>query len=107
MSKNLFIYLIVSLLFIPIFGINIVVSFIGNIFLILFLVPILIFIIGLLVFNNLKKNSQICTNCGLTIIGNNQNCIYCGTSLSDNQIKKDISNTSSDKVIEIDAEEVK
>ena len=107
MRKNLFTYLIIFLLLIPIFGINLIINFIGNIFLLIFLLPILIFIIVLLAFNNLKKTSQICTNCGLTTIGSSENCIYCGTSMMENQIKMDISNTPSDKVIEIDAEEVK
>ncbi len=107
MSKTLFTYFIIFLLLIPIFGINLILNLIGNIFLIIFLLPILIFIIGLLVFNNLKKNSQTCTNCGLATFGTNENCIYCGNALSDNKIKIEVSNTPSDEVIEVDAEEIK
>tara|TARA_B100001121_G_C18681077_1_gene618565 strand:- start:466 stop:789 length:324 start_codon:yes stop_codon:yes gene_type:complete len=107
MSKNFFTYVIIILLIIPIFGLNFVLNFIGNIFLLIFLVPLLIFIVGLLVFNSLKTNTQICSNCGLTILGNNDNCIYCGTSLENNQIKSEISKTPSDNIIEVEAEEIK
>ena len=107
MSRNFFTYVIIVLLIIPIFGLNFVLNFIGNIFLLIFLVPLLLFIVGLLVFNSLKTNTQICSNCGLTILGSNDNCIYCGTSLENNQIKSEISKRASDSVIEVEAEEIK
>ena len=106
MSKNLFTYSIIMLLIIPIFGINFVVNFIGNIFIIIILVPILLLIVALLIFSSFKKNTQICTNCGLTIIGDYENCIYCGNSLTSNSIKNNESNKTSEAIIEIDAEEV-
>ena len=107
MNKNLFTYSIIILLIIPIFGINFVLNLIGNIFLLILLIPILLFIIATLALSGFKRKSQICTNCGLTSFGNNDTCLYCGSSLVDNQIKKDIKSTPQDKIIEIEAEEIK
>ena len=107
MGKNLITYSIVFLLIIPIFGINFVINVIGNIFLLIFLLPILLFIIAILFFTTFNKKTQICTNCGLTTIGNNENCSYCGSSLDINDLNKNKTYGSIDKVIEIEAEEIK
>ena len=107
MSKNFLTYSIIILLIIPIFGMNFIINFIGNIFLLIILVPLFLFIIAILVLSTLKKNSQVCANCGLTSIGNNENCIYCGGPLSNDEIKNDTNNTTTDTIIEIEAEEIK
>lgn len=100
-------YSMIGLLIIPIFGINFVISFIGNVFLLLLLVPLLLFVIALLTFNSIKTNTQTCINCGLTTIGNNEKCIYCGSNLSDKQKDKEFTNDVSKEVIEVKAEEIK
>ena len=107
MSKNLLTYSIIILLILPIFGMNFIINFIGNIFLLIILVPIFLLIIAILVLTTLKKNSQVCTNCGLTTIGNSEKCIYCGEYTSRDEIKKNTNNIATDKIIEIEAEEIK
>ena len=106
MSKNLSTYLIIMVLIIPIFGINFIIHLIGNIFLLIILIPILLIIIALLAFNFFKSNTRICSNCGLTIIGNNEKCLYCGSALSDNE-NEDVSMKASERTIEVKAEEIK
>jgi len=105
MNKNLFTYLII-LLIIPIFGVNFMIHLIGNIFLLLVLIPILLILIAFLAFNFFKSNTQICSNCGLTIIGNNEKCLYCGSPLSNNE-NEDVSKKASERTIEVKAEEIK
>ena len=105
MNKNLFIYLII-LLIIPIFGVNFMIHLIGNIFLLLVLIPILLILIAFLAFNFFKSNTQICSNCGLTMIGNNEKCLYCGSPLS-NIENEDVSKKASERTIEVKAEEIK
>ena len=107
MSKQLITYSIIAPIVIPLFGINFLISFIGNIFLLLFLVPVLLFIISLLAFNSIKTKSRTCTNCGLTTIGDNENCIYCGTNLTDTQKEDELIKDASKEVIEVEAEEIK
>ncbi len=107
MSKNLITYSIIIFLIIPVFGFNFIINLLGNIFLLILLVPLLLIIITFLTFNSLKKSTNICQDCGAIVIGNNEKCIYCGTSLVNNQINSNESNTASDKIIEIEAEEIK
>tara|TARA_Y100001978_G_C23574203_1_gene375727 strand:- start:315 stop:602 length:288 start_codon:yes stop_codon:yes gene_type:complete len=94
------------LLIVPIFGINFIFHLIGNIFLIVILVPVLFIIIALLAFNSFKSKSQVCANCGLTLIGSYDNCIYCGSSFSTYENEND-STKASESIIEIEAEEIK
>ena len=94
-------------LIIPILGINFVLSFLGNIFLLIFLLPLLLIIIAVLRFNSIKNISQTCMNCGLTSIGNSEQCIYCGAILTNDQVNKNFNSSASEKIIEIDAEEIK
>ena len=100
-------YSIIAFLMIPIFGLNFIISVISNVFLLLILVPIFLFIVALLTFNSIKTKSKTCTNCGLTTFGDNEKCLYCGIEFNTNF--KDIKSTqdASREVIEIDAEEIK
>ena len=107
MSKKLFTYLIIMLLIIPFLGINFILGFIGNLFLLMFLFPLLIIIVALLRFNSIKSDSQTCSNCGLIIIGNSTQCIYCGENLVKNQFNKNLNNLANESIIEVDAEEIK
>ena len=105
MSKNLFTYSIITLLIIPILGVNFIIHLIGNIFLLVVLIPIFLLIIALLAFNFFKSNTQICSNCGLTIIGNNDKCLNCGSPLRDNE-NEDVSLKASERTIDVKAEEI-
>ena len=108
MTKKIFIYSVMTLLIISFFGVNFILSIISNILILLFLIPLLLIIILFLSFNTLKSKIKICNNCGSTIIGNNDKCIYCGTNLSETKFddRKEAIDPSKE-TIEIDAEEIK
>ena len=46
-------------------------------------------------------------NCGLISIGQSEQCIYCGGNFATNQVKENLNNSASEKIIEVDAEEIK
>tara|TARA_B100000212_G_scaffold336716_1_gene310447 strand:+ start:130 stop:384 length:255 start_codon:yes stop_codon:yes gene_type:complete len=82
------------------------ISFLGNILILLFLTPILligIFVIGI---NLLKQRFSFCENCGSTILSNSENCIYCGYKLKDTEKIQNFSNDASKETVEIEAEEI-
>jgi len=107
MQNKLIPYSLIFILIIPLFGINFLIGLLGNILLLILLVPLLILGLGLLGLNLFKSNIKLCESCGSTIIGNSGNCPYCGYELIKNIDKyNDSSSKASDKVIEIKAEEI-
>ena len=107
-NKKFFIYSSIFLIIIPFFGLNILLSFIGNILLIILLVPILLLIIGLISFNSLKSNINICSKCGYLSLGSDENCMNCGAELNENDFEKNqIYKNPSERTIEVKAEEIK
>ena len=54
-NKNLIIYLLIMLFVIPIFGFNFLISFVGNILLLLFLIPLLLLVLVFIGFNSYKS----------------------------------------------------
>ena len=108
MNKSLVIYSSIFLLVLPIFGLNFLLHFIGNILLLIFLVPLLIFLITLVGFNFLKSKVNICNQCGNMSLGNNKNCINCGADLDNiNLTNFEQSPNPSETTIEVKAEEIK
>ena len=107
MNKSLVTYSLIFLIIIPIFGFNFLISFIGNILLLIFLVPFLIFLIALISFNALKSKVNKCNQCGTVSLGNNNNCTNCGADLYDVNFKnsEDLEKPS-ETTIEVKAEEV-
>ena len=105
MNKNLMLPAIIFLIITPIFGLNLIISLIGNILILFLLVPLLVFIVALFKLNSLKSKIQQCQECGSTIIGNNKNCIYCGANLNNNE--NQYINNASEETIEVEAEEIK
>ena len=59
MNKSLIMYSLLFLIIIPIFGFNFLLKFLGNILLLIFLIPLLIFLITLISFNSLKSKINI------------------------------------------------
>ena len=83
MTKSLTTYLLIFLLIVPYFGFNFVISIIGNILLLAFLIPLLIFLIMLISFNSLKSKVNTCNQCGSISLGINKTCMNCGADLGD------------------------
>ncbi len=104
MNKSLIVYSSIFLIVIPIFGLNFLLHFIGNILLLLFLVPILIILITLISFSFLKSKINICNQCGSITFGTNDNCIKCGADLDD--INLEDSRKKDETIIEVKAEEI-
>ena len=108
MNKSLITYSLIFLIPISLFGFNFFLSLIGNLLLLLFLIPLLIFVILLLSFNSLKSKINICNQCGTLSLGINNTCMNCGADLSDisNEGSQSLKKPS-ETTIEVKAEEVK
>ena len=105
-NKNLLTYSLIILIVIPIFGFNFFISFVGNILLLLFLIPLLLLVLVFMGFNFFKSKVNTCNNCGAISLGFTETCINCGTNLSD--INKNQKNKKpSESTIEVMAEEIK
>tara|TARA_Y100000991_G_C21656904_1_gene214987 strand:- start:53 stop:388 length:336 start_codon:yes stop_codon:yes gene_type:complete len=104
MNKNLVTYSLVFLIVVPIFGFNFLISFIGNILILIFLVPLLILLIAFISLNSFKSKIKTCNQCGSISLGINNKCTNCGADL-DNEDTKNFENPS-ETTIEIKAEEV-
>ena len=106
-NKNLLTYSLIALMVIPIFGINFFISLLGNILLLLFLIPLLLVILVFIGFNSYKSKINQCRNCGTVSFGLSETCMNCGANLENisNNNKFDIK--PSESTIEVKAEEVK
>ena len=108
MSKNLVTYSLIFLILIALFGFNFFLSLIGNLLLLAFLVPLLIFLILLISFNSLKSKVNTCNQCGTISLGINNTCMNCGADLGDiNQKSSESLKKPSETTIEVKAEEIK
>ena len=107
-NKNFAIYTLIFLIVLPVFGFNFLISFIGNILLLILLVPLLLLIIALISFNSFKTKVKICNNCGTINFGVTNICSNCSSDLGDTNIKNyDQPRNPSDTTIEVKAEEIK
>jgi len=106
-NKNLITYSLISLMVIPIFGINFILSFIGNIFLLLILIPLLLILLVFIGFNSYKSKINRCDNCGTISLGLSETCINCGAYLKNISESNQINKKPSESTIEIEAEEIK
>ena len=102
-NKSFITYALILSIFVAFFGINFLISIIGNILLLLLLIPLLLLIIAFLSFNSLKSNLNRCEQCGIISLGLSNNCINCGAELNKNNQQFDDPGQST---IEINAEEV-
>ena len=105
-NKNSFIFSLIILIIIPIFGINFFISFVGNILLLLFLVPLLLLLSAFLVFNSYKAKINTCSNCGTVSLGLSKTCMNCGSDLEDIRNSNQLDKRPSQRTIEVKAEEV-
>ena len=106
-NKNFLTYSLIVFLIIPIFGINFFISFLGNILLLLFLVPLLILVLAFIGFNSYKSKVNTCNNCGAISLGLGETCFNCGANLENISNNNQIDNKPSESIIEVKAEEVK
>ena len=92
-NKNLITFLLIVLLIIPIFGVNLFMSFLGNILLLLFLIPLLLLVLVFIGFNSFKSKVKTCSSCGADLENINKQ----------NQLDK----KPSQSTIDVKAEEIK
>ena len=104
---NLLIYFSIILIIIPIFGINFLISFLGNVLLLLFLIPLLLLLLVFIGFNSFKSRINTCSNCGAISLGFNENCMNCGADLVDINKGNKLERKPSETTIEVKAEEIK
>ena len=106
-TKSLVTYSLIFLIVIPIFGLNFFINIIGNILLLIFLVPLLLFLISFISFNSLKSKIKTCNQCGNVSIGNSNTCANCGANFEEsNPTKFENLKKPSEITIEVKAEEV-
>ena len=105
-NKNFITYSLILLIVIPFFGINFFLSLIGNILLLLVLIPLLFIILVFIGFNSYKSKINTCNNCGSISFDLREKCMNCGADLKDiikeNQFDKKPSNST----IDVKAEEI-
>ena len=106
-NKNLLTYTFLILIVIPFFGINFFLSFLGNIILLLFLVPLLLLLLVFISINTYKSKINSCSNCGAISLGSSETCMNCGANLNNKIKENQIDKKPSESTIEVKAEEVK
>ena len=108
MNKSLFTYSLIFLILISLFGFNFFLNLIGNLLLLIFLIPLLILAVLLISFNSLKSKVNTCNQCGNLNLGMNNTCINCGADLENTNSKSsEILKKPSETTIEVKAEEIK
>ena len=106
-NKNLLTYSLVILIIFPILGFKFLISFLGNILILLFLIPLLLLLLVFVGLNTFKSKVNACNNCGTISIGLSDTCINCGATL-ENKIKENqIDKKPSESTIEVKAEEIR
>jgi len=106
-NKKWLTYLSIILIVIPIFGINFFITVLGNIILLLFLIPILFLLLIFMGYNSYKSKINKCSNCGAISLGLSETCINCGASLVDNRKINQLEKKPSESTIEVKAEVIK
>ena len=106
-NKSIFTFSLILLMVIPIFGINFLISFLGNIVILLFLIPILLLLLVFIGFNSFKSKFNQCNECGAISLGLNGTCFSCGADLNDISQGNQFGKKPSESTIEVKAEEIK
>ena len=106
-NKNLLTYSLIILIVITIFGFNFFISFIGNIILLLLLIPLLLLALVFVGFNFYKSKINTCNSCGAISLGLSENCMNCGANLENISNNSQFDKNPSESTIEVKAEEVK
>ena len=106
-NKTLISYSLIILIAIPIFGIKFFLSFVGNILLLLFLIPLLFLLALFIGFYSFKSKIKKCNNCGAISFGVNNTCMSCGSNLENIDESNQFDEKPSESIIEVNAEEIK
>ena len=106
-NKNFIIYSLIILIVIPLFGIKFFISFLGNILLLLFLIPVLLLLLIFVGFNSYKSKINTCSNCGAISLDLGETCINCGANLKNTSKEDQLNKKPSERTIEVKAEEIK
>ena len=106
-NKSLLTYSLIILILIPIFGVNFLISFLGNILLLLFLIPVLLLLLVFIGFNSYKSKINTCSSCGAISLGLSETCINCGANLENISKENQFDKKPSESTIEVKAEEIK
>jgi len=107
-NKTLVTFSLILFIIIPVFGLNLFLSIIGNVLLVFFLITLLIVLIIFLSFNSLKSKVSTCEKCGVTSLGLNDTCMNCGADLGEINIKQTkLDKNPGERTIEVKAEEIK
>ena len=106
-NKSWLTYTLMTFVIISIFGINFFISFLGNILLLLFLIPLFLLLILFIGLNSYKSKINTCSNCGAISLGLSDTCMNCGENLKDSNKESKYDKNPSERTIEIKAEEVK
>ena len=108
MNKSLVTYSIIFLMLTSLFVFNFFLNLIGNLLLLIFLIPLLILAVLLISFNSLKSKVKTCNQCGTVTLGINNTCMNCGADLENINSKSSESlKKPSETTIEVKAEEIK
>ena len=105
-NKTLLSYSLIIMFIIPIFGINFLISFIGNILLLLILIPLLLVLLVFIGFNSYKSKINICSNCGAITLDLRETCMNCGADLKDISKRNKLEKKPSESTIEVQAEKI-
>ena len=106
-NRNFLTYSLILIIVTAIFGINFLISFLGNILILLFLIPLFIFLLIFVGFNYYKSKFNQCSNCGAISLGLSDTCITCGADLNDINKRNQFDKKPSESTIEVKAEEIK
>ena len=105
-NKTFLTCLLIILILIPIFGSNFLISFLGNILLLLFLIPLLLLLVVFIGFNSFKSKFNTCSNCGAISLGLGDTCENCGYDLKVSSQSNQFDRKPSESTIEVKAEEI-
>ena len=106
-NKNLLTYSLIILMVIPIFGFNFFISIVGNILILLFLIPLLLLVLVFIGFNSYKSKINTCNNCGAISLGLSETCMNCGADLKNINKNNQLFKKPSESTIDVKAEEIK
>ena len=106
-NKNLLTFTLITLIIIPVFGINFFLSFLGNIILLLFLIPVLLLLLAFIGFKSYKSKVNICSSCGAISLGLGESCMNCGADLENVSKGNQVYKKPSESIIDVKAEKIK